>query len=141
MPAGSIFVDYRCSDTIMKNHNTVIYGHNMINGLMFNNVTKYLDEKFFNENPYIEISTPDGIYKYEVFSIYQTDMYYSYIKTDFTSHRQFVEFAYEMKANSLYERKGMEFSETDRIVTLSTCTNGYYTNRYCLQAKLIDVSN
>ncbi|MDD4774841.1 MAG: class B sortase [Eubacteriales bacterium] len=141
LPAGSIFVDYHCNKSIMKNHNTVIYGHNMTNGLMFNHVTKYLDTKFFNENPYVEISTSEGIYTYEVFAIYQTDMYYSYIQTQFTSHAQFVDFAYEMKANSLYEREGMEFSDTDRIITLSTCTNGYYANRYCLQAKLIDVSN
>lgn len=141
LPAGSIFVSYRNNDSIMKNHNTVIYGHNMTNGLMFNNVTKYLDEKFFNENANIEIATLEGIYTYEVFAIYQTDMYYSYIKTDFTSHKQFVEFANEMKSNSLFERKGIEFTETDRIITLSTCTNGYYTNRYCLQAKLISVSN
>lgn len=141
LPAGSIFVDYRCNDSIMKNHNTVIYGHNMTNGLMFNHVTKYLDKKFFDEHPYIEISTLDGIYTYEVFAIYQTDMYYSYIKTDFYSHEEFVDFAYEMKSNSLYEREGVEFNETDRIVTLSTCTNGYWTNRYCLQAKLVNVSN
>ncbi len=141
LPAGSIFVDWRCSESLMKNHNTVIYGHNMTNGLMFNHVTKYLDEKFFNENPFIEIATSEGIYTFEIFAIYQTDMYYSYIKTDFTSHEQFVDFAYEMKTNSLYERKGIEFTETDRIVTLSTCTNGYYANRYCLQAKLTGISN
>jgi sortase B len=113
----------------------------MTNGLMFKNVTKYLDEKFFNENANIEIATLEGIYTYEVFAIYQTDKYYSYIKTDFTSHKQFVEFANEMKSNSLFERKGIEFTETDRIITLSTCTNGYYNDRYCLQAKLISVSN
>lgn len=141
LPAGSIFVDYRCNESIMKNHNTVIYGHNMTNGLMFNHITKYLDEKFFIDNPNIEIATPEGIYSYEVFAIYQTDMYYSYIQTDFNSHEQFVEFVNEMKANSLYERKEIEFTETDRIITLSTCTNGYYTNRYCLQAKLVSVIN
>lgn len=141
LPAGSIFVDYRCNDSILKNHNTVIYGHNMTNGLMLNNITKYLDEKFFNDHPYFEIATPDGIYTYEVFAIYQTDMYYSYIRTDFYTHEEFVQFANEMKSNSLFERKDVSFTETDRIVTLSTCTNGYFTKRYCLQAKLVSVSN
>lgn len=141
LPAGSIFTDYRCSSSILKNHNTVLYGHNMVNGLMFNHVTKYLDENFFNDNPYITISTPDGIFTYLIFAIYQTDMYSSYITTDFYSHEAFVEFAYEMKAKSLYEREGVEFTTTDRILTLSTCTNGYFADRYCLQALLVDISN
>ncbi len=141
LPAGSIFIDSKCNKNIIKNYNTVIYGHNMTNGLMFNHVTKYLDESFFNDNPYIKISTPDGIYTYIVFSIYQTDMYYSYITTDFYTRESFVEFAYEMKNNSLYQRDDIEFTINDRIITLSTCTNGYFTNRYCLQAKLVEVIN
>lgn len=141
LPAGSIFADYRCNENILKNHNTVLYGHNMMNGLMFNNVTYYLEEDFFNSHPYITVSTPDGIFTYFVFAIYQTDMYYSYINTDFLSHEDFVKWANEMEKNSLFHRDGIEFTTTDRILTLSTCTNGYYTNRYCLQALLVDINN
>ncbi|MBQ3100087.1 MAG: class B sortase, partial [Clostridia bacterium] len=35
LAAGSIFLDYRCDRDFNANHNTVIYGHNMQNGLMF----------------------------------------------------------------------------------------------------------
>ncbi len=139
LPAGSIFCDYRCDTNILRNHNTVLYGHNMMNGLMFNNVTYYLEEDFYNSHPYITISTPDGIFTYFVFAIYQTDMYYSYINTDFLTHEDFVEWANEMEKNSLFHRDGIEFVETDRVLTMSTCTNGYYTNRYCLQALLVDI--
>ena len=66
---------------------------------------------------------------------------YKYIYTDFESHEAFVDFAYEMKANSLYWRDGIEFTENSRIITLSTCTNGLRTDRYCIQAVLVDAYN
>lgn len=141
LTAGAIFVDYRCNTSVMKNHNTIIYGHNMTNGKMFNNVTKYLDEKFFNDNPYVTLSTPDGIYTYLVFAIYETDMYNNYITASFATHEDFVTFAEEMQERSIYTREGVTFDTSDRVLTLSTCTNGFYTQRYCLQAKLVEVSN
>ena len=35
-------------------------------------------------------------------------------------------------------KKNLTFSPEDRLLTLSTCTNGYYTQRYALHARLID---
>jgi len=141
LTAGAIFVDYRCYESILRNHNTVIYGHNMTNGKMFNNITKFLDKDFFNENKHVVISTPDGIFTYLVFAIYETNMYDNYITTAFPSHEEFVKWAEEMRGRSLYEREGVEFAEDDRVITLSTCTNGHYTKRYTLQALLVDISN
>lgn len=137
LPAGSIFVDYRCNKSIMRNFNTVIYGHHMNNGTMFNNLDYYFDENFFNNNPYIYIYTLEGIYKYEVFAVYETTMTYKYIDTDFLSAEDFVAFANEMKENSVYQREGITFNEFDRMLTLSTCTNRGYDERICVQAKLI----
>ncbi len=138
LPAGSIFVDYRCDTDLLANRNTVIYGHNMLNGSMFGSIPKYLKKSFFDENRTITLTTPKGVYTYEIFSIYETDMYYSYIKTSFQSDEQFLEFAYRMRDNSIFVQKDLEFNADDRILTLSTCTNGYYIYRYALQAKLVD---
>ena len=44
---------------------------------------------------------------------------------------------YEMNDSSLFQIDGMEFTEEDRIITLSTCTNETFEERYALQAKLI----
>ena len=139
LPAGTIFVDYRCSDNLYRNHNTILYGHNMYNGSMFHDVEKYLEEDFFNENPYVTMTTVDGIFTYEVFSVRKVSMYDDYITTGFPTHQDFVDFAYRMKELSLYQRPGIEFVEDDRILTLSTCTNLIQSERYCLQAKLIKV--
>ena len=36
------------------------------------------------------------------------------------------------------KKKDIEFGKDDRILTLSTCTNGAYYARYALHAKLIE---
>ena len=134
---GSIYVDFRCDEDITKNFNTVIYGHNITNGTMFNHITKFFNEDFFN-NTKIQIYTPDGLYIYEPFAIYETRYDYQYFKTGFTSGQEFVEFASEMQNNSKFN-KNMQFTENDRMITLSTCTNGAYYARYALQAKLVSI--
>ena len=46
---GAIFTeDYNEKD--FMDSNTLIYGHNMLNGSMFRTLHKYKDRKFFNEN-------------------------------------------------------------------------------------------
>ena len=139
--AGSIFLDYRCDRDFNGNHNTVIYGHNMQNGMMFSELISFLDENFFKENKYVYLYTEYGVYTYEIFAVYKTDYRYKYINTDFASHEEFVEFANEMKGNSRFWRDGIEFNENSRIITLSTCTNGLRTDRYCIQALLVDAYN
>lgn len=139
LPNGAIFADYRCYRNILKNYNTILYGHHMNDGTMFNTLDYFFEEEFFKNNKYIELYTFDGIFTYEVFAVYITDMHYQYIRTAFTSGEDFKNFAYEMKSNSIYEREGIEFNEYDRILTLSTCTNRAQTDRITVQAKLVKV--
>ena len=142
LPAGSIFVDYRCSKKLLENYNTVIYGHRMSNGSMFGGLLNFNDEQFFKENKYITLSTPDGIYTYLIFAFYQTDMYYRYIQTDFKTPDHFISFAKEMQEISLYYREGVEFDENSKILTLSTCKGGFNNKlRYTVQALLVDIAN
>lgn len=135
LPIGSIFVDFRCEDSITRNFNTVIYGHNITTGAMFHDVTKFFRDDYF-EDTYIYIYTLDGIYVYEPFSIYKTREDYNYFRTGFTSVEDFVGFAEELCDNS-DKKKEVTFGRNDRIITLSTCTNIVQTERYALHAKLV----
>lgn len=134
---GSIYADYRCNKEILRNYNTVIYGHNITDGSMFNHVTKFLKEDMFN-NTLIYIYTFDGAYVYEPFAIYETRADYLYFRMEFTSGDDFVSFANEVQANSKFN-KNMTFTKDDRIITLSTCTNGASIGRYALHAKLVNI--
>ncbi len=135
LPIGSIFVDFRCEDSITRNFNTVIYGHNITSGTMFHDVTKFFRDEYFN-GTYIYIYTRDGIYVYEPFSVYETRYDYNYFRTGFTSADDFIGFAEELRDNGK-QSKDITFDKNDRIITLSTCTNGAYYSRYALHAVLV----
>ncbi len=133
---GSLFMDYRNSDVISENRNTMIYGHNMEGGQMFSNITKFLDERFFYDNRYVCLYTGEGIATYEVFSIYKTDEETDSASYLFDNDLDFVDFCYKMRSRSVFSYD-IDFSESDRILSLFTCTNGETKERYCLQAKQI----
>lgn len=141
MTAGSIFADYRCDKDINGNYNFIVYGHNMQNGMMFSDLIKFLDEDFFNENRYVYVYTDKGIYTYEIFSVYKTDYKYKYIETGFPTGEDFVAWAEEMRANSVFARDGIQFNTNSRVITLSTCTNALWSDRYCVQALMVDAYN
>ncbi len=132
---GSIFVDYRCNETMMLNFNTVLYGHNIVTGAMFHGVERFFEEDIFN-NALIYIYTMDGIFVYKAFSVYATMPSSGYIRTGFTSWDDFVTFAQAMKARSSVP-SDVEIGEGDRMLTLSTCTN-FGDGRYALHAVLIE---
>ncbi len=136
---GAIFADYRNNRDIFRNFNTVLYGHNLTTGGMFHDVTKFLDEDYFNST-LIYVYTMNGVYVYEPFSIFEAHAEYNYFRTEFASTDEFIAFAREMRDNSKF-KKDIDFIPTDRMLTMSTCTNGASTQRWCLQAKLVQVIN
>lgn len=125
--AGAIYGDFRISRNVDENFNTIVYGHNMGDQSMFGPLL-YFGGSFdkFNSGT-IEISTWDGTYVYEIFSVYETypdsrGFNFSYIKTDFASEEEYVAFLEELKSKSAFE-KDVKLTADSRIVTLSTCTN------------------
>ena len=136
-PVGSVFVDYRCDASITRNFNTVFYGHNIATGSnsMFHDVTKFFKEEYFNDVD-IYVYTPDCLFVYEPIAIYETSYDTDYFNVRFASADEFIEFAdYCQELSAL--TKNFTFTGRDRVLTLSTCTNGYYTQRYALHAKLV----
>ncbi len=134
-PEGSIFADYRNDPLLTKNYNTVFYGHNISNGEMFHDVTKFFKDEYFN-NVYIYVSTMDGIFVYEPFAVYETAYDSDYFKIRFSSAADFIAFAEDCQKLSA-KSKDIAFTDKDPVLTLSTCTNGYFTQRYALHARLV----
>ena len=141
LAVGAIFIDFRNYKQIEANRNIIIYGHNMYNGSMFCDATKYVNDRdfFMNTENDIEITTFDGHYTFRVFSAYPTDKSDRYFRTYFASDEEFVQFCYEREERSLYHRDDISFSGDDVIITLSTCILGNEDGRYAIHAKLIKV--
>lgn len=140
LPIGSIFADLTTLDLVTDNYNTVIYGHNVVStgqSSMFHDVEKFLDAEFF-KNHNIYIYTLDGAFIFKPVAIYDTIADDFYFKTVFASESEFLDFAKEKVSNSrIYTGEG--FASGDKMLTLSTCTNGAQDGRYALHAKLIEV--
>lgn len=137
--AGTLFADYRNGPVFEDNYNTIIYGHNLISGKMFSDLDKFFTKSFFESNKNIYIYTVDGIYVYEVFNVVKISTTVNYIRTYFETPNDFIEFAYAMKAQSVYNTD-TQFNANDRLLTLSTCTNSHNSaERYCIQARLVEI--
>ena len=133
--AGSIFIDSRNNKGFID-FNTIIYGHNMINGSMFGDLLKFNDSSYFSNNPTARLFLPDATYNLEIFAfmnIKQDDriIYGSAPSADFTEFFEYV------RTNALYYRD-VGLSDQDRIVTLSTCASDLADARMVLLAKLRD---
>ena len=134
---GWIFADYKnkFDDT---DKNIVIYGHNMNNKTMFGSIPNMLYNGYLSNssNYYIKISTPTSNSVWKVFSIYTVDPQTYYLKTNFKSE-PYSKFLSTLKSRSIYNF-GIDVSENDKILTLSTCDNTG-TKRVAVHAKMINI--
>lgn len=128
--AGSIFMDYR-SDRGLTDRNTVIYGHNLRNGSMFQEITNYKDQAFYDEHPVCLIMTPNGNYKLEFFAGYVTDLNSQAWKLQFASDEEYALWLEDAISKSTFT-SSVEPTAQDRVVTLSTCTYEFSDARYVL---------
>lgn len=117
--AGSIFMDYR-NNVETGNRNTIVYGHRMRDGSMFNSLTKYTDEEFYKEHKKVYYDTMYGSYDAEIFAAYYTTTDFDYIQTDFDSNEEYSLFLNEVLGKSQIETD-VDINADDEIVTLSTC--------------------
>lgn len=134
--SGSIFLDFRCKDSLENTYNTVIYGHNMFSGLMFHDVIKYKGEDFFLTHD-IVITTSDGIHTFRPISVYETVSTDYYYQVDFDSDAEFCEFLERACERSIFQTEYTP-DGSDRIITFSTCTNDGEYGRLVLHAVLIE---
>ena len=135
--AGSIFVEAdNASD--FRDPNTIVYGHNMLNGSMFGSLSDLTDgqEPKYKNDQWFWIMTPNGNYRYRMFSIHVTgvtsDVYTLFNGTDDT----FLEWCASMSEASSVELEEEQFTLHSKIVTLSTCTGDSGT-RYVVQGLAI----
>lgn len=119
---------------------TVLYGHNMKNGSMFQNLYYFLqDPDFFASHPYIYIYSPKKTYVFEVISAAYSDNLNVLLEKDFSDEEVFLDYLEECanpRSVQRMVRDGLELDADSRILTLSTCRAGVPNQRYLVQAVL-----
>ena len=127
---GSIFLNADYNWNIPSN-NLLIYGHNLGNGMMFQELLKYEKESFYQEHPVIRFTTAEEDAEYEIISAFKSRVYYKSEKNVFRyyfflnseSEEEYNQFVKNAKNASLYSIDATA-NYGDQLITLSTCS--YY---------------
>lgn len=138
---GAIFTENYNTKTF-EDPNTVIYGHDMKNGSMFQSIHKYMDRSFFDNNRDVVIYMPDQILRYKIFAAYLTDNKHLLMNYNFWSkdeYQQYLNSIFSMRDMNAFIDTSTEVTNEDKIITLSTCYAGISTQRYLVQAVLVSI--
>lgn len=134
--SGTLFMDYR--NNFEEDESTVIYGHNMKNKTMFNNLELFKEKDFWNKDSTIHIYRGDYEYVYKPFSIFVAKPEFDYVKVDFDGENDFKKYMNTVKSNSTFWSTEYAPKYKDKILTLSTCSYEFDDARTVLEAKLIE---
>lgn len=128
--AGSIFMDYHNQPDFTDPH-TILYGHNMKNGSMFADISKYRNQEYYDEHPTGLIMTPEQNYRFEIVASYVASLADSAWQLEFFSDEDALQWLHDAM-----DRSGFTSSTVpelgDRIITLSTCSYEFNNARFVL---------
>lgn len=126
-----------------RTDNMIVYGHNMKDGSMFSDLTRYKNEKFLKEHSKILFVKSDGTYEYEIIAAFETKVlplneegfrYYSY--SEFKTAEELESYLSNIRELTPYEIKSTVDLE-DKLITLSTCSYHTEEGRFAVVGKLI----
>ena len=120
---------------------TVLYGHDMSNGSMFQNLHLYEDRAFFEKNKDVIVYLPDRVLHYKIFAAYNYDDRHLLLANDnFTDPFVLDKFQQEILAQQSmtgFVDQNTVLNKDSHILTLSTC-NAYDDQRYLVQCLLMN---
>lgn len=124
---GSIFLD-KDYDWDISSNNYLIYGHNLNNGTMFQELLKYSDENYYKEHPTISFTTTDDEGTYNIISVFKSKVYNTtdnvfkyYFFINPKTEEEYNDYIKNVKENSLYNIDKTANYGT-QLITLSTCS-------------------
>jgi len=142
--SGAIFADYRNNKDISQNRNTIIYGHNMLDGAMFHSLTDFGTREELFKNGAIEIITEGAVYRYEMFSVREEEITAGALINendmiiDFDSSEEYIGYLREMQNRSIFYKE-IELNADSKIITLATWVNDVTKRMYFIvQGVLVD---
>lgn len=137
--AGCIYTQ-NLNEKDYSDTNTVLYGHNMKNGSMFQNLHRFEDGDYFDENRYIYIYLPDKALVYEIYGACEFHNALLPYRYDFDTVGGTEEFLNDLKNSDgagNHFREELNIPEDGKLLTLSTCVAGQNEKRWLVVGVLI----
>ena len=137
---GSIFT-FRVEGKRFDQFNTVIYGHNMIDGSMFGNLKNFRDESYMREHRELTIYTPESTLHYTIFGAVTYDDRLITQSFDDRDPNDCAAFLNSVMGSpyGTYVTDGLLINTESRLITMSTCIGGMPNNRLLVLAVLTDM--
>ncbi len=140
---GSIYLKAGC-DINDVNSNLIIYGHNLNDNEMFNNVLKYTDKTYYETHKIINITTENEEREYEVIAAFKSRVFYEkeenvfryYNYLNFKDKVEYDDYLSNVRKLQLYDT-GIEANYGEQLVTLITCEYSVENGRMVVVAKRI----
>lgn len=133
---GSIFLDCRAARDLEDFH-TLIYGHRMRNGSMFAPLSRYAEQAYWEEHPYIYITEGGQVRRYEIFAAWEPEVTSLVYDPDLTDGEARQELIAQCLAASVIDT-GVTPGPEDHLLTLSTCTGQGHETRWVVQGRLAE---
>ena len=139
--AGAIFLDKDYNWNIPSS-NLLIYGHNMKNSTMFQNLLNYNSIDFYNEHPIIRFTTLQEDAEYEILGAFYSKVYFKndtnvfkyYKFINAQNENEYNDFVQNVKKSSLYDT-GITANYGEQLITLSTCSYHTADGRFVVVGK------
>ena len=127
---GQIFMDYENNPNGLIDQQTILYGHHMRNGSMFQFIGALNDQSTFNKVETIWYVTPTQAYELEPVFTYHTDEDDDEVRQfNFTSVDEFRSYLKDRLSRAVSSRSDASevISRAEHVLTLFTCN---YTDQY-----------
>lgn len=147
---GSIFAHFRnnLSDIEQLPRNTVLFGHNKDDGLMFGELLELSELSYAKEHRYLILTFQEKTTYWEIFSVMDCEVnneVFYYINANNPSTQEIADIITQARDRSFYDYD-IDVSPQENILTLSTCTykytfpSGTYRDdvRFVVMARLLD---
>ncbi len=140
-PWGSVYLDAECAERgILSSRVVWIYGHNMLDGSMFEPLTQYADAEFMAEHPKVWIQTPSGAMRsYDVYAAEVVQGAERVRRVDFKDQADFESWRDTRYQEATAVREGLSPLAADRVLCLVTCSHNTFKNErtvvYCMASQ------
>ncbi len=144
--AGAIYSN-ACNSKDMTDGITILYGHDMRADTMFGSLHLFDEETFFQQNETMTFETADALYTYQIFGVYNYNDNYIPAMFDLKSTDGVQQFLDSLKScaeegrSITHVREGVDVSDEDKLLVLSTCIGSQSDRRFLVVGKLIHTTS
>ncbi|MDO4990556.1 MAG: class B sortase [Eubacteriales bacterium] len=137
-PCGTIFAD-RSNHKGIVDSNIILYGHHMQNMSMFATLKYWREQAYYDEHPVMWLLTPEGDYRVELFSCYETSATGDSYTIFYGPRPEFDAYLDTVAKKSDFIPHDVELDGQAHYLLLSTCAYSFENARTVLHGKLVPV--